>query len=105
MKPLIEILTFEGCPNREGAVALVERVSVELGLEPELRVIDVPDPDAAERERFLGSRTIRVNGRDVEPGAGERTDYVLACRVYRTVQGPSGQPDEQWLRDALQRAA
>ncbi len=105
MQPLVEVLSFEGCPNREGAVALVERVSAELGIEPRLRVVDVPDPEAAERERFLGSPSIRVNGRDIEPGADERTNYVLSCRIYRTEQGASGQPDERWLRRALEEAA
>src|SRR5712691_4021421 len=90
MKPVVEVLTFAGCPNREAAVALVERVGAELGIEPELRVVDVPDPVAAERERFLGSPTIRVNGRDIEPGAAERTEYTLSCRVYRTERGVSG---------------
>lgn len=54
--------------------------------------------------RFLGSPTVRVNGRDVEPGAEERTDYVLACRVYRGEAGFSGQPDERWVREALAEA-
>jgi hypothetical protein len=46
-----------------------------------------------------------VNGRDVEPGANERSDFALSCRVYRTDAGVSGQPDEQWLRDAFTQAA
>jgi hypothetical protein len=102
MKPVVEILSFEGCPNREGAVALVERVSRELGIEPELRLVNVPDPETAERARFLGSPTIRVDGHDVEPSADERGTFVLACRVYNTPQGVSGLPDEGWLRAALQ---
>ncbi|HEY7693732.1 MAG TPA: hypothetical protein VH816_15455 [Gaiellaceae bacterium] len=104
MKPVAEILSFEGCPNRDGAVALVECVCRELGIEVELRLVDVPDPQAAERERFLGSPTIRINGRDVEPGASERNEFVLACRVYRTERGTSGLPAEDLLRAALQQA-
>ena len=52
--------------------------------------------------RFLGSPTIRVNGRDIEPGADARSEFTLACRVYRTDSGFSGQPDDRWLRDALE---
>jgi hypothetical protein len=51
--------------------------------------------------RFLGSPTIRVNGRDVEPGADDRETFVLACRVYRTEAGISGQPLDAWIRAAL----
>ena len=97
----VEVLTFEGCPNAAAARALVERIVAESGVEAEVEYMDVPNPQAAERLHFLGSPTIRVDGRDVEPGADERTDYVLACRIYRTEDGTSGTPDERWLRDEL----
>ena len=103
--PLVEILYFEGCPNQEDARALVERVGREAGLELDLRLVQVPDEDTARRLRFLGSPTIRVAGEDVDPHAGERDEYVLACRVYRTENGFAGQPDERWVRDALERAS
>lgn len=98
---IVEVLYFDGCPNHAPAQALVERVSTEVGVSVELKLVNVFDPDRAARERFLGSPSIRVNGRDIEPGAETRTDYVLACRLYRTQNGTSGQPDERWLRDAL----
>ncbi len=99
--PVVEVLTFEGCPHAEPALELVKRVVSELGVGADVRRIDVPDPQAAAAHRFLGSPTIRVNGSDVEPGANDRSDFVLSCRVYRTRSGFSGEPDEQWLRDAL----
>ena len=103
--PLVEIFYFDGCPNHEPAVALVERLSRELGLEPELRLVNVPDQEAAQRVRFLGSPTIRVGGIDVDPRSKERSDYALSCRVYRTESGLVGQPDERWVRAALAREA
>ena len=104
-RPLVEILSFAGCPNHLGAIELVERVSGEVGLDPEIRVLDVPDQEAAERLRFLGSPTIRVGGRDVDPHTEKRTNYGLSCRVFRTEAGIAGQPDERWVRDALLREA
>ena len=103
--PVVEVLTFEGCPHAEPALELVKRVVSELGVGVDVRRIDVPDPAAAAAQRFLGSPTIRVNGSDVEPGANDRSDFVLSCRVYRTDAGLSGEPDERWLRDALADAA
>ena len=103
-RPLVEILYFEGCPNHEGARALVERVAAELRVAPELELLRVPDPEAAVERRFLGSPTVRVDGRDVEPGADERSEFVFSCRVYRTAHGFSGQPDPKWVRDALRDA-
>jgi len=98
--PLVEILYFDGCPNHHPAIALVQRVSKELGVEPEIRLVNVPDAETAEKTRFLGSPTIRVAGRDVDPRTEERSDYQLSCRVFQTDAGLVGQPDEQWGRDA-----
>lgn len=103
--PRVEVLYFDGCPNHESAVALVERVAAELGIRPEIRRVNIADPKDAARLRFLGSPTVRVGGRDVEPGADSRTDFVLSCRVFRTEQGFGGEPDERWVRDALLREA
>jgi hypothetical protein len=99
--PRVEILSFPGCPNQERARGLVERVAAELGVVPTLEIVEVVDSDAASNLRFLGSPTVRVNGRDVEPGAEKRRDFAFACRVYRTDQGLSGQPSEAWIREAL----
>jgi Polyketide cyclase / dehydrase and lipid transport len=104
-RPLVEILYFEGCPNHEAARTVVERVSGQLGIEPELRLVEVPSEEAAQRLHFLGSPTIRVEGEDVDPHASERRDYARSCRVYQTESGLAGQPDERWVRAALQRAA
>ena len=103
--PLVEVLYFDGCPNHEPAVALVERLSRELGIELELRLVKVSDREAAQRLRFLGSPTIRVDGVDVDPRTEERSDYALSCRIFRTHVGIVGQPDERWVREALLREA
>jgi len=66
-RPLVEILYFNGCPNHELALALVERVDRELGPNADVRLANVPDQATAERVRFLGSPTIRVEGVDVDP--------------------------------------
>ena len=91
-QPRVEILYFDGCPNHEQARELVEQVAAELGLQPEIELVEVADPDTATRLRFLGSPSVRVDGRDIEPGADERSDFVLSCRVYRSEQGLVGQP-------------
>ena len=48
-----------------------------------------------------GSRTVRVNSRDVEPGADARTDFGLKCRLYQTPAGLRGSPLDEWLLAAL----
>jgi hypothetical protein len=103
-RPLVELLTTSNCPHRDAALALVQRVCGQSDGQAEIRVIQVADQPAAERLRFLGSPTIRVNGRDIEPGAEWNHEYVRACRLYQGEHNLRGLPEEAWLRQALQDA-
>jgi hypothetical protein len=104
-RPLVEILHIADCPNYPAAVAMVERVVAELGVDAELRTTLIADQAAAERARFPGSPTVRVDGRDVEPGAEPPAEHILGCRLYRHRHHLAGQPEERWVRDALLRGA
>jgi hypothetical protein len=102
---VIEVLYVEGCPKYRGALALVERVRGELGIDAELRTTLVRDQAAAEQARFAGSPTVRVDDRDVEPGSEPPAEYTVACRLYRLEHRFTGQPEERSMREALLRAA
>jgi hypothetical protein len=104
-RPVIEVLYVQDCPNYQGALALVERVQGELGIDAELRTTLILDQAAAEQARFPGSPTVRVDGHDVEPGSEPATEYTVACRLYRLEHRFAGQPEERWVREALQQAA
>jgi len=97
----VEILYFEGCPNHAEARALVERIAADLHVLLEVDLIEVADAKAAATQGFLGSPSVRVNGRDVEPGVEGQRDPSFSCRVYRTENGFSALPCEAWLREAL----
>jgi hypothetical protein len=51
---VVEVLYVEHCPNFPAALALVERVAAELGVDAEIRTTMVTDQAAAERARLLG---------------------------------------------------
>jgi hypothetical protein len=99
---LVELLYFEGCPGIDRDVPVVAPVAEAAGARVARRRVETPDD--AEAQRFLGSPTVRVDGVDVEPGAEQRRDYGLKCRLYQTAAGLAGVPDEHWVRDALQRS-
>jgi hypothetical protein len=65
-----------------------------------LRTSLIIDQPAAEWARFPGSPTVRVDGRDVEPGS----EYLVGCRLYRLEHRFAGQPEERWIREALLQA-
>lgn len=98
---IVEILYFDGCPNHETLVPHLRSLLRHAGVAEAIQLRRVEDDDDAQRERFLGSPTVRVNGRDVEPGADTRTDFGLKCRLYQTPAGLRGSPLDEWLLDAL----
>ena len=101
-EPRVELLWWEGCPSHPQALADLRAAMAELGLDPDSVVVrEVRSDDQARRERFFGSPTIRVDGRDVQP-PGEGEPIGLTCRIYRRRDGRvSPLPDPADLRDAL----
>jgi hypothetical protein len=102
--PIVELLWWQGCPSWEEALAGLGERMAELGLDPDsVEVREVATDEQAEREAFVGSPTIRVNGRDVQDPGGEPAG--LTCRVYRTRDGRiSALPDPADVRHALTEA-
>ena len=97
----IEILYFEGCPNLWPTLELAREVVGELGLDAEIREVRVETPEEATRKRFIGSPSVRVHGKDIEPEARERTEYTLSCRIY----SDGGVPPRELLKAALKEAS
>jgi hypothetical protein len=103
--PLVELLWWEGCPSWKETLADLEAAMSAVGLNPADVVVREIDDDArAEQVGFVGSPTIRVDGRDVLP-PDESEPPGLTCRVYFLRDGRvSPTPDPADLREALQRA-
>ncbi len=97
----VEVLYFDGCPSHEALLPRLRRPLAEAGVAVEIQLRHIESADAAERERFLGSPTVRIGGRDVEPAAVQRTDYGLKCRLYPTDEGLRGTPPDVWILNAL----
>ena len=104
MAPHVELLFWDGCPSLPRALADLRAALAGAGLDPEeIELIEITGDADAERERFTGSPTIRIDGRDVVDPGGEPVQ--LACRVYRHRDGAvSPVPDPDDLREALQGA-
>ena len=70
------------------------------GTRAALKVLRTTEAEA-DRMKFLGSPSVRVNGVDIEPAARERTEFALSCRLY----GKSGVPLKGLLVEALREGA
>src|SRR3954454_5513354 len=101
----IELLYLDGCPSHEAFRPRLHELLRQAGIDAPIDERRVESDADAQRERFLGSPTLRVDGVDVEPGAGDRTDHGLKCRLYPTGDGLRGAPRDEWVLDALQAAS
>lgn len=100
----IEVLFFDGCPNHEALLPRLRELLSAHGVPDPIELRRIKDEATAERERFLGSPTLRVNGEDVDPGAREREDFGLKCRLFATPAGLRGTPADEWVVSAIERA-
>ncbi len=95
----IEVLAFDGCPHAEAATQLAHKVAGRLGPGITVDRVEVDSPERAAELGFLGSPSIRVNGKDVE---GKTTSSGrLCCRTY---EGGFGIPPEWLVEAAVLRA-
>ena len=100
----VELLYFDGCPSFEALLPELCGLLVSEGIAGEVELRRVESVEDAERERFLGSPTVRVDGTDVEPGAGGREDFGIKCRLYGAEGGLGHVPPLEWIRAALRSA-
>lgn len=101
----MEFLYFTTCPNWRTTLDVVYQMSLEFEVQPRILLINISDEEEARRRRFLGSPTVRVEGVDIEPGADDRSDFGLACRLYWAERGLSTEPEPRWLREAFEHPA
>ena len=63
----VELLYFDGCPNHEGFLPRLRDLLVQAEADVRVERRRVESDAAAQRERFLGSPTLRVDGVEVSP--------------------------------------
>ena len=88
----VELLYFEGCPSYKAFLPRLRQLLAQAGADAAVLRRRVESDEAAQREHFVGSPTVRIQGRDIEPDAQRRNDYGLKCRLYETPYGLRGTP-------------
>lgn len=104
----ITFLYYEDCPSHDQALARLEQVIAEEGINAPIEVIKVETEEQAQHLRFIGSPTILVNGEDIVPPPPQE-HYNLTCRAYILEDGrvsplPSLEMIRRPLRNAFERS-
>lgn len=101
----VDFLYFEDCPSHEQALDRLQKVLKDEGVQSEITVTEVTTEEQALDVEFLGSPTIRIEGRDIDPVL-EHPNYALSCRTYHLEDGRiSPLPSEAMIRRAVEQAA
>jgi hypothetical protein len=96
----VEILYFDGCPTYRVTEKTLREVIAEEGMDADIQLVAVNTDDEAQRVRFPGSPTIRVDSEDLFP-IPDRAEYALGCTMYATPEGLRGSPTAEMLSEAL----
>lgn len=97
----VEVLHVAACPHAQDAIERVHDAAAALGVAVDVCRVLVETEQDAVRLHFLGSPTVHVNGRDVDPEAANRHDYSLQCRMYPDAGGLTGAPPAGLILAAL----
>jgi hypothetical protein len=100
----IELLYFDGCPGHAELHDRLPGLLEQAGVQARTEEHRIDSEDSARRERFLGSPTLRIDGRDIDPSAADRHDYGLRCRLYPVEERLQRTPPDAWITEALRAA-
>ena len=100
----IELLYYPECPSHERALELIQQALREEGQQAEIDIVRIDTQEQADADRFIGSPTIRINGRELQPQPN--LPYRLTCRTFIHEDGRlSPLPSLTMLREAIRQAA
>ena len=100
----IELFYFGCCPSYgKAAEAVREALRLE-GRSEEVAMVPVETVTEAQRQRLIGSPTVRIDGRDLEGSEAEERGYGFGCRIYVEEQAIAGWPSVELIRRALRGA-
>lgn len=100
----IELYFWDGCPSHPEAEALLRDVLTAEGIDADIELVEVRTQAEAEALGFVGSPTIRIDGRDVDEEGAARSRPSLTCRIYTEEGAVSPVPSRHRLARAISLA-
>jgi hypothetical protein len=95
----IELLYFDGCPSWEAGLRNLKAALALENIDTSIELIKVESDVDAESEKFLGSPSFRIDGKDL--WFEERQSFSLGCRVYASGEELKGFPTVTMLQEKI----
>jgi hypothetical protein len=96
----VELLVVDACPNEVPARDALRKALDRAGIDAPIATVVVRDDDQAQARGFLGSPSFHLDGRDLFPAPSASPG--VACRVYPTIAGLRGVPEDDALALAVE---
>lgn len=101
----IEFLYYPDCPSHERALEMLNQILHDEGVKDPVRILRIETQQEADKHRFIGSPTIRINQQDVDSNYSPGTPYRLTCRLYVREDGTiSPLPSAESVRQAVRNS-
>lgn len=99
---MITLIHNVQCHVWKKALDEIEAALKELALDINYCVLVVTTENQAQEQKFPGSPTIKVNGKDIDPMAENLTNYnLLGCRTYLYKDKIYEYPPKEMIKEAL----
>ena len=99
---VVEILYTDECPFWKETLRLIEDTAKDLKVVVAIRKVKISSKKDAEKLRFPGSPTVRVNGVDIDPAAKEVAGGI-GCRIYMFKGSTYEFPPKEMIKFGFER--
>ena len=98
----IELYHTDTCPSWKKALEVLNITLKKMKIDHKVEIILVRNQKEAEKYKFVGSPTIRIGGKDIDPMAKNfRKFSVTMCRTFYYNEKISDHPTEGMITDFL----
>ena len=100
----IDILFIKGCPGYLLTKKYIEEIVFDEAVDAKVSLIQIDNDEDAGKLHFIGSPTVRVEGKDIDEDFKDNKDYGVKSRLYHIEGNPFDHPSKNMLRDAIKKA-
>ena len=98
----IELFYFRNCPSYKQTIRDLGKILKEKKINVKVEMVEIKSEQEAKKVKFIGSPTLRINGKDIDSLAGLSKHYGMRCRIYFYKGKISPSPPEEMIVKSLE---
>jgi len=104
--PILRILLVyhEKCPNFKNVLKDLKDALTEEKTNAQIQIVKLSNLQEAKNLHIVGSPTIRINNKDIDPSIKKSSNYSLKCRSYFYHGKITASPPKEFIIEAIRKA-